>query len=176
MRGEALHQGLAVVAGLPAAAVQLDRRVEVLGDGLGGDAADLDERVAPDDRGGPAPEDAVVAVLAGQDDLEEHALVVTPGLEVLERVVIAEVVGGLDHRHLGVVEIAHRGVEDVGLGHVVGIEHEEQLGVDHAEGMIDVAGLGVTVVGSGDVAGPVCSASARTKSRRPSSSTHVTCG
>ena len=130
MRSETLHQCLPVVAGLPAAGMQLDGGVEVLGDRLGRDAADLHERFASDDGGGPAPEHAVVPVLAGQDHLEEHALVVAPGLEVLERVVVAEVVRGLDHRHPAVVEVAHRRVEDVRLGHVVGVQHQEELGLD----------------------------------------------
>ena len=93
MRSETLHQRLGVIAGLPTAAVQLDGRVEVFGDGVGRHPSDLHQRVTPDDRGGPAPEHTVVAVLAGQDHVEEHALVVTASLEVLERVVIAEVVG-----------------------------------------------------------------------------------
>ena len=66
---------------------------------------------------------------------------------------VAEVMGGLDHRDPRVVEIAHRGIEDVRLGNMVGVEHEEQLGIDHAEGVVDVARLGVTIVGAGDIAG-----------------------
>jgi PIN domain nuclease of toxin-antitoxin system len=111
------------------------------------------EGFAPDDRGGPAPEDTVVAVLTGQDHVEEHALVVATGLEVLERVVIAEVVRSLDHGHLGIVEVAHRRVQDVGLRHVVGVEHEQDLAAGVVECVVDVARLGVLVGGAAQVPG-----------------------
>ena len=151
MRSETLDQRLPVVAGLPAAAVQLDGGVEVLCDGLGRDPPDFDKGCPPDHRCGPTPEHTVVAILAGQDHLEEHALVVASGLEMLERVVIAEVVRGLHHGHGGVVEVAHCGVEYVGLWDMVGIEDQEQLGIDQFQGVVDVPRLGVTVVGAGEV-------------------------
>ena len=153
MRSETLDQRLPVVAGLPAAAVQLDGGVEVLGDSLGGDPPDFHKGRPPDHRCGPTPEHTVVAILAGQDHLEEHALVVASGLEMLERVVIAEVVRGLHHGHGGVAEVAHRGVEYVGLWDMVGIEDQEQLGIDHFQGVVDVPRLGVTIVGSCEVTG-----------------------
>ena len=104
--------------------------------------------------GRAAPEGPVVAVLAGHDHLEEHALVVAAGLEVLEGVVVAEVMGCLDQRHRRVVEVADGGVEDVGLGDVVGVEDQDQLAAGVVEGVVDVAGLGVLVGGPGQVAGP----------------------
>ena len=118
-----------MVPRLPAPTVHLDGGVEVLGDGLGGHTPHLRQGVAPDDSSRAAPEDTVVAILAGQDDLEEHALVMSSRLEVLERVLVAEVLRCLDQRHLGIVEVAHGGIQDVGLGHVVGVEYQEQVAV-----------------------------------------------
>ena len=145
---------LVVVAGVPALAVEPDGGVEVLGHRLGGDPADPLQRLAADDGGGPAPEGPVVAVLARHDHLEEHALIVAARLEMLERVVVAEVVGRLDQRHRRIVEVADGGVEDVGLRDVVGVEDQDQLTVGVAEGVVDVAGLGVLVGRPGQIAGP----------------------
>ena len=125
VRSETLHQRLPVVAGRPAVRVHLDGGVEVLGDGLRRHPPNFREGCPPNDCSRPAPEHAVVAVLARQDDFEEHALVVATGLEVLERIMVAKVVRGLDHGHLGVVEVAHRCVQDVRLWDVIGIEDEE---------------------------------------------------
>ena len=88
-----------------------------------------------------------MTVLARHDHLEEHALVVPTGLEVLERVVIAEVVRRLDQRHRGIVEIAHGGVEDVGLGDVVGVEDQQQLAAGVIEGVLILPALACSLVG-----------------------------
>jgi hypothetical protein len=150
--GQSLDQCLVVVAGVPALAVQPDGGVEVLGHRLGGDPADPFQGLAADDGGGTTPEGPVVAVLARHDHLEEHALIVAARLEVLEGVVVAEVVRCLDQRHRGIVEVADRGVEDVGLGDVVGVEDEDQLPVGVAQCVVDVAGLGVLIGGAGQIA------------------------
>ena len=146
-----LDQRLVVVAGVPALSVQPDGGVEVLGHRLCGDPTDPFQGLAADDGGGTAPEGPVVTVLARHDHLEEHALIVAAGLEVLERVLVAEVVGRLDQRHRVVLEVADRGVEDVGLRDVVGVEDEDQLPVGVAQGVVDVAGLGVLVGAPGQI-------------------------
>ena len=143
-----------MVAAAPAIAQQPDRGVEVLGDRLGGDAADLEQRVAVDQRRRAAPVGGAVAVLAGADDAVEERLLVAADRVVLGRVVVEEVVRGLDHGHALVVEVADQGVERVGHRHVVGIEDEDQVALGPRQRRVEVAGLGVGVVGADQVAGP----------------------
>jgi hypothetical protein len=130
-----------------------DRRVEVLGDRLGGDAADLDQRLAADQCRRAAPVGGAVAVLAGADDAVEERLLVAADDVVLDRVVVEEVVRGLHQGHALVVEVADHRVERVGHWHVVGIEHQHQLAPGALQRRVNVAGLGVRVVWSGQVAG-----------------------
>lgn len=153
MRCQALHESLSVVARLPSPPVQLDGGVEVFGNRLGGHSSHLQERLPADDRCRTTPEDTIVAVLARQDDLEEHALVVPARLEVLKRVVVGEIVRRLNDGHLGIVEVTDRRSEDVRLRDVVGVEDQQQLAVQDLEGVVDVPGLGMAVVGARQVAG-----------------------
>ena len=143
-----------MVAAAPAVAQEADRRVEVLGDRLGRDAADREQRVAVDQRRRAAPVGGAVAVLAGTDDAVEERLLVAADDVVLDRVVVEEVVRGLDHRHPLVVEVADQGVERVRHRHVVGVEHQDQLALGPRQRRVEVAGLGVGVVGAGQVPGP----------------------
>ena len=66
---------------------------------------------------------------------------------------VEEVVRGLDHRHALVVEVADQRVERVGHRHVVGVEHQHQVALGPRQRRVEVAGLGVGVVGAGQVAG-----------------------
>ena len=142
-----------MVAAAPAVAQQPDRRVEVLGNRLGGDAADLEQGVAVDQRRRAAPVDAAVAVLAGADDAVEERLLVAADGVVLGGVVVEEVVRRLDHRHPLVVEVADQGVERVGHRHVVGVEHQHQVALGPRQRRVEVARLGVRVVAADQVAG-----------------------
>lgn len=108
---QALDEGLVVVSGPPAGLVQPDAGVEILGDGLDGNATDVLECAAEHECGRSTPEHAVVTFLAGQDDLEEHALGVAIHIEVLKGIPIGEIVRSLDERHRRVVEIADGGIE-----------------------------------------------------------------
>ena len=145
--------------------------MEVLGDRLGGDAADLEQRVAADQRRRAAPVGGAVAVLAGADDAVEERLLVAADDVVLDRVVVEEVVRGLHQRHPLVVEVADQRVERVRHRHVVGVEHQHQLALGARQRRVDVAGLGVGVVGAGQVLGaPASSAISSISGRRPSSS------
>ena len=152
MRRAPLHDDALVVVGAPAGAVELDRRVEVLGDRLGRDAADLQQRGAPDQRAGAAPEGGVVAVLAGADRGEEDRLLVAPEVVVLDGVVVGEVVRALHERDARIVEVADERLERVGQRHVVGVEHEHELARGACERVVDVAGLRVRVVRARQVA------------------------
>ena len=68
---------------------------------------------------------------------------------VLERAPVVEVLGCLDEGDPRVVEIAQGSNQEVRVGHVVGVEHGHQVGVDDAEGVVQVARLGMLV-------GPAC--------------------
>lgn len=94
-----------------------------------------------------------MAVLAWADDAVEERLLVAADDVVLDRVVVEEVVRALHQCDPLVVEVADHRVERVGHRHVVGVEHEDQFAAGAGEGGVDVAGLGVGVVGSNQVAG-----------------------
>jgi len=94
-----------------------------------------------------------VAVLAGADHPVEERLLVAADDVVLDRVVVEEVVRGLHHGHPLVVEVADERVERVGHRHVVGVEHQDQVAARPRQRRVEVAGLGVGVVGAGQVAG-----------------------
>ena len=76
--GQAPGEHLVVVPRLPALAVQPDRGVDVLGDGLDRQAADLAEGVHADDGAGAAPEGRVPAVPAGLQRPVEQLLLAEP--------------------------------------------------------------------------------------------------
>ncbi len=68
------------VGGVPAQLLHAQRGVRVLGDGLGGDAADLVEGLAADDGAGAAEEGGVPEVVAVLDDAVEELALVGDGL------------------------------------------------------------------------------------------------
>ena len=107
---------------------------------------------AADQRRRAAPVGGAVAVLAGADDAVEERLLVAADRVVLGRVVIEEVVRGLDDGHPLVVEVADQRVERVRHRDVVGVEDEDQIARGARQRGVDVAGLGVRVVGAGHVA------------------------
>ena len=108
---------------------------------------------AADQRRRAAPVGGAVAVLAGADDAVEERLLVAADDVVLDRVVVEEVVRALHQGHALVVEVADHRVERVGHRHVVGVEHQHQLALGAPQRRVDVARLGVRVVGPGQVAG-----------------------
>ena len=113
-----------------------------------------EQRVAVDQRRRAAPVGGPVAVLAGADDAVEERLLVAADRVVLGRVVVEEVVRGLDQRHPLVVEVADQGVERVRHRHVVGVEHQHQVALGPRQRRVEVAGLGVRVVVADQVLGP----------------------
>ena len=74
--GQPACQHLVVIDSLPSGPVHPDRRVDILGDRVGRDAADVAQRRHPDDRARPAPEGSTPAVLAGLDHPIEQCLLV----------------------------------------------------------------------------------------------------
>ena len=154
VRRKPLDQHFIVVPRAPAARVHRDRRVEVLGDGVGEHAPDVEERGAPDQRRRATPEHRVVAILARRDDVVEQRLLVALGAGVLHRVAVREVVRRLYERERRVVEEADRRVEDLGQRHVVRVEKEDEFALRNTERVVDVPRLRVRVVGARDVARP----------------------
>ena len=166
-RRQAAGQDLVVIHGPPTPAVEADRRVDVLRDGVGRDAADLPQCRDAHDGAGPAPERAGPAVLARLEDPIEEGLFVEalaadpvgggaidPTGLVLERVDVVELLGRLDQGETRIVEVAQGADEEVGRGDVVGVEDRDELGIDDAEGVIEVARLGVLVRGAGEIVRP----------------------
>ena len=80
-------------------------------------------------RGGTAPEHRVVPILARRDDFVEETLLVPGRLRVLGRIAVVEVVRRLHERDVRRGEVADGGVEDVGRGHVVGVEEQDHFTV-----------------------------------------------
>ena len=159
-RGQATSEDLVVIHRLPAATMEPDRGVDVLGDRVGGDQTDFAQRGDPDDRAGPAPERAAPAVLAGLQDAIEEGLLVEPlracavgigqragraSALVFEGLVVVEVLGGLDQGDPRIVEVAEGVHQEVRRRDVVGVEDTDDVGVDDPEGMVQVARLGMFV-------------------------------
>ena len=145
------------VDALPAAGVHLQRGVGVFGDGLLGDATHFFEGLAAKDRTRTTEEGRVPEVVALLDEVVEERLFrrdLVLEVEVsLEGIGVVEVVRGLDQgRVLVVEEEAHGGLQEAAHGHVIGVEDGDELAVTDHHGVVDIAGLGALVVGSGDVA------------------------
>ena len=142
--------------------------------------AQLHERFAAQDGVGAAEEGSVPAVLALLDGAVEQRRLAAQGVVGRD---VAEVLRGLDQRHLVVVEVAQRLVQDVRLGDLVRVEDQQELAVGDHQRIVQVAGLGV----ARHVRGPVRAARhvaqsratrrvARISGRSPSSRIQVLCG
>ncbi len=157
LRRHAEGQRLRVVDRLPALGVQPDRGVQVLGHGAGGEAADLVQRRAAHDGAAAAEEGCIPGVLAALDDAEEQRLLgphrtLAVGVAVLVGVEVEEVLRRLHEGHARVVEVAQRAREEVAPRRVVAVEEGDQLALAVLQRVVEVAGLGVQVVGAGQVA------------------------
>ena len=145
-----------MVCGPPAATVESDGRVDVLGDRVGRDAANVAQGSHSENRAGPAPERRAPAVLAGLEHAIEEGLLVEARLAlarcVLEGVGVVELLGRLDEGEPLILEIAERPHEELVRRDVVGVEDRDEVGVDLLEGMVHVAGLGMLVSRPGQVA------------------------
>ena len=155
-RGQAGDEHLVQVDRLPPARVEFHRRVEIFGDRLRHDAAERRERFATKHRTSSAEERGVPVVLPGHHQLEERVLFavhapLTPTDLVLHRVQVVVLLWRLDEGHLRIAEEAERALEELGPRHVVGVEARDEIGVGEGERVVPVAGLGVGVVGAGDI-------------------------
>ena len=137
--------------------LQAQAGVGVFGDGFGGDAADLVEGLAAQDRAGAAEEGGVPEVVAVLDDAVEELALVGDDAELaevsLEGIGRIEVVRRLQHAEVGILEEPADGhLQKAARGDVIGIEDGDVGGAEAFEGVVDVAGLGLGVVAAGDVA------------------------
>ena len=159
-RSQPAGQHLVVVDRPPAATVQLQCGVDVLGQGLGCHSADLAQRHHPQQRAGTAPEGGVPAVPSGGERSVEQLLLHVSSAAapayVLETVQVVEVLRGLDQGQPGVGEVRQRRGEEVPAGDVVGVQDGDDLDVEQvgqSQGGVQVAGLGVLSRVAGVVSG-----------------------
>ena len=134
--------------------------------------------VAAQDGAGAAAEGAVPGIARDEDHVVPFALV------VLHHVGQAQV----DLKYVGIVKMLRRlhdddprigkeetdrAVQEIAMGSEVGVEDREQFALRELQSVVDVARLGVLVVGPADIAHLPLRHRSRSQSRRPSSSTQT---
>ncbi len=144
------------VGGAVTAALQLERGVRIFGDRFHRHAAHFFQRGALDDRTRTTEERGIPLVVAIlQQAVEQLAFVGHLAMRVqvaFERVRRKEIVRHLHQCQLGVVqEPAHRHLQKTAGGNVVAIEDGHIIAAALLQRGIDVAGLGMRVIGAGDV-------------------------
>ena len=144
---------------LPPLAVHLEGGVRVFGHRFHGNAAHILQRGSAQHRAGAAEKRGVPEIVAVlQQAVEQLTLVrhLAEGAQVaLERIWREEVVRRLHHRQLRVLDHpAHRHLQERARGDVVAIEDGDEFALGLGHGPVEVAGLGVLGVGSGDVRHP----------------------
>jgi hypothetical protein len=155
--GEAPGEGSVVIDHLPAPLLKPEAGVHVLGHRLGGEPADLLERRPTQHGRAAAIHRRAQGILARLDHIEKQLLLlpgrlVFPVGGMLEGVQIVEVLVDLDDRHPGVLEEAEQPVDQIGLRHVVGVQGDNEISGAVAQGVIQVAGFGMSPVGAGQIA------------------------
>jgi hypothetical protein len=104
-----------------------------------------------------AAKGGIPAVPAGHDGFEKEALIIGQCFAqreiLLQRIMVVETVRHLDDANGGIVEKAHGSTKERPLRHEIGVEYGHERRVRHLQRMIDVAGLGMEIVGPCDVAG-----------------------
>ena len=125
----------------PASFVQEDRGPDVLRLGLGVDPADVLYGRAAEQHVGADAERRVELVAPWLDEPVENHLDEprAPGDDVVE---VAVNLRRLHEGHVRVLHERKRLIKEVGFGHEVCIEDDEELGLGHRQGVVDVAGLG----------------------------------
>ncbi len=131
--------------------------VRIFRDGFDGDAADLVQRFAAQDGAGTAKEGRVPEVVAVLHDSVKKLALVGNDAELpevaLKGIGRIKVVRRLHHRQPGVTQKpAHSHLQEAARGHVIGVEDRDQRRMRGFEGGVDVARLGVLVVGARPVA------------------------
>ena len=158
---EAERQPLVEIDGAEARRLHLQRDQIVLGHGVGGKAADPLQRGEANDRGRAAAEGGAPRILRGHHHVEEIALLVGPDARHrqigLQRVGIDEVLRRLHDADVVLAKQAERPAQELRHRHEVGIENADEVGRlgqagDVAQPVVDVAGLGMGVVGPCQIA------------------------
>ncbi len=149
----------AQVGRVPALAVQAQRGVRILGDGLGGKPADGIDGLAPQYRAGAAEKRRVPQIVAVLHQAVEQLAFVGVAAEHLqvafERIGREEVVRGLHQRQFRVAQEPAAGdLQERTHRQVVAVEDGHQLAIDQGQGVVEIAGLGMAVIGAGDVVDP----------------------
>ncbi len=140
------------VGGAPSGHLHAQRSVRIFSDRLHCDAADLVERGAAQHRAGAAEERCIPEIVAVLHDAVEQLALVGNHAELLqialERIGRIEMVRRLQHGQLAVAQKpAHRHLQKAARGHVVGVEDGHEGRVNGRKRRVDVARLGVFVVG-----------------------------
>jgi len=114
---------------------------------------------------------------AWHDCFEEETLVIRQSLlhpqTRLGRIVVVESMGNLHDSDGGISKKANCPHEEVALRDKIGIKNRDQVRVRFGQGMIYVAGFGVRVVASRQIANPLCVAELLEPRRLPSSSSQT---
>jgi hypothetical protein len=142
---------------LPAAPVQHERRLHVLDDRVGREAADVVQRRATKHAAAAAEEGAAPVILAGLQQRVEDAILLPQTARLLvhhvrERIRVVEILRRLNEAHLRIVEVTQQPMDDVRQRHVVGVELQNEIRRRHRDRVIQVAGFRVRVADPADVA------------------------
>ncbi len=133
--------------------------MRILGHRLHGKAADALQRAAPQNRAGAAEERRVPEIVSRLHQPVEHIALVRHGFAgrevLLERIERVEMMRCLYHRHFAVApQPAQRHLQKGARWNMVAIENRDELAVRELKGMVQIAGLGMRVVGARDIAAP----------------------
>ena len=167
---QALGQRLVEVDGAPAVLGQPQGQQEILGDAFGGKPADGLERLDAHHRRGAGAHGDAPGVAGRLDMVEEEALLVRIGAGdaeiVLDRIRVEEMLRRLHQAGLAVVEQGQAAADEVLVRHEIGVEHGDEVrrvavGRAQFQRMVEVAGLGMGIVGPGDVVDAVVEAGFR---------------
>src|SRR6202044_3026258 len=125
----------------------------VFGDGFYGDAADFVEGFAAKNGAGAAEEGGIPEIVAVLDDAVEELILVGNDVELaeiaLEWIRRIKMVRRLQHGQVAVAdEPAHGHLQEAARGHVVAVEDGDVRRGQRLERGVDIAGLGVEIVGT----------------------------
>ena len=157
LRCQAGREILIDVDRLPAAAMQQDRGVQILGDRRCREPTDLLQG-SPAEHGARSTVEArVVDVPPRLDDVVEHVLFVRDVLAdvqaILEQVGVVEVVRRLDLGHLRVAEESHGFQQECPHRYMVGVEGDHQIRRGVGQAVVEIARLRAGVVLAAQVVG-----------------------
>ncbi|MDX6615996.1 MAG: hypothetical protein QOD60_1087 [Solirubrobacterales bacterium] len=139
---EAAGQDLRHVGAAPAALVEPNRELEVLGQRVLGKAAHLLERLATEDDVGSAAERRPDPVLAAADRPEEEALLRGRGRRDRARAGVCVVLRRLHVSDEVLLEVADGALEEVRVGYMIAVENGDDRRIGDRQSVVEVAGLG----------------------------------